>query len=123
LPFLDQQFDLVIANHVLEHIPDDRKAMRELFRVLKNGGRAILQVPYSTTITSSIEDPAVTDPAERSKVFGQHDHVRIYALGDYVTRLSDTGFVVDVMSSRDLAIYHKHALQLDEVFFRIEKPR
>ncbi|MBV6405747.1 MAG: methyltransferase domain-containing protein [Flavobacteriales bacterium] len=94
LPFPADRFDLVICSHVLEHVPDDRTAMRELFRVLRPGGLAILLVPMSARPTTD-EDPAVTDPQERRRRFGQHDHVRLYGR-DYPDRLRAAGFTVTV---------------------------
>jgi len=94
LPFDDESFDFIICNHVLEHIPDDTKALSELFRVLRTGGTAILQVPYKASLDRTLEDPSITDPAERQKIFGQYDHVRLYGL-DYFDKLSDAGFKVD----------------------------
>jgi SAM-dependent methyltransferase len=91
----NNSFDLIICSHVLEHIPDDRLAMRELFRVLKPGGTAILQVPISASLQQTIEDPDLTDPKERERRFGQYDHVRIYG-ADYPARLRDSGFLVEV---------------------------
>ncbi|OAB76146.1 class I SAM-dependent methyltransferase [Cochleicola gelatinilyticus] len=93
LPFQDDSYDLIICNHVLEHIPDDRKAMSELYRVLKPGGTAILQVPYEEDRTETYEDDTITDPKERARIFGQYDHVRIYGL-DYYERLRSVGFKV-----------------------------
>ena len=93
LPFLDNSYDFIICNHVLEHIPDDRKAMSELYRVLKPGGTAILQVPYEEDRTETYEDDTITDPKERARIFGQYDHVRIYGL-DYYERLRSVGFKV-----------------------------
>jgi len=94
LPFDDESFDFIICNHVLEHIPDDTKALSELFRVLRTDGTAILQVPYKASLDQTLEDPSITDPAERQKIFGQYDHVRLYGL-DYFDKLSDAGFKVD----------------------------
>ena len=91
----DESFDLIICSHVLEHIPDDGLAMRELFRILKPGGTAILQVPISASLPHTIEDPDLSDPMEREQRFGQWDHVRIYG-ADYVKRLCDAGFAVEV---------------------------
>lgn len=89
----DAHFDAIICNHVLEHIIDDRQAMRELYRVLQPGGWAILQVPLSQRLTATFEDPSVTSEADRERVFGQKDHVRIYA-DDYQDRLRSVGFDV-----------------------------
>jgi SAM-dependent methyltransferase len=89
------RFDLIICSHVLEHIPNDRLAMRELCRILKPGGDAVMQVPISAALSATIEDPSVTDPQERERRFGQYDHVRIYG-ADYPDRLREAGFTVDV---------------------------
>jgi len=95
-----ETFDLIICSHVLEHIPDDCLAMRELFRVLKPGGTAVLQVPMSAALQTTIEDPSVTDPRERERRFGQYDHLRIYG-ADYPDRLSEAGFLVEIFNPTD----------------------
>lgn len=97
IPFDDHAFDVIICSHVLEHIPDDRKAMRELLRVLKPGGWAILQVPIDLNRAETFEDPTITDPAERQRLFGQDDHVRWYGR-DYPNRLRESGFEVSIQS-------------------------
>jgi SAM-dependent methyltransferase len=94
LHFGDASFDAIMCNHVLEHVPDDRRAMRELARVLKPGGWALLQVP-DVAADRTDEDPSVTEPVERDRRFGQHDHVRRYGW-DYVDRLREAGFSVEV---------------------------
>lgn len=91
LPFQDEQFDVVICNHVLEHIEDDRKAMSELYRVMRKGGWGILQVPMKNSLEKTYEDFTITDPKERQKHFGQYDHVRWYGM-DYFDRLRSVGF-------------------------------
>jgi SAM-dependent methyltransferase len=101
--FKDSEFDLVICNHVLEHVPTDLVAMRELYRVLKTDGQAILQVPVSRDIVQSIEDGSATTPEQRTQMFGQADHVRIYAENDYLARLKHAGFVVIVWTAQELA--------------------
>lgn len=95
IPYPDASFDVVLCSHVLEHIPDDRKAMRELLRVLKPDGWALLQVPIDLRRDVTFEDPTVTDPAERARLFGQHDHVRWYGR-DYPDRLRECGFDVRI---------------------------
>jgi SAM-dependent methyltransferase len=91
-----ESFDVIYASHVLEHIPDDRKAMRELHRVLRPGGWAVLQVPVWRPTTT--EDPTVTDPKERERLFGQSDHVRMYGHdGEYERRLQEAGFDLTVV--------------------------
>lgn len=95
LPFEDESFDVILCNHVLEHIPDDRRAMAELVRVLRAGGWAILQTPMDRRRAQTFEDPAVTTPEDRERAYGQHDHVRIYGL-DLYDRLAAAGFVLDL---------------------------
>jgi SAM-dependent methyltransferase len=94
LPFEDNSFDVIFCNHVLEHIPDDKKAMQELFRVLKKGGFGIFQVPQDLNIDITFEDNSITDKKERARIFGQYDHVRVYGK-DYFDRLREIGFKVN----------------------------
>tara|TARA_B100001287_G_C22685504_1_gene533253 strand:+ start:2156 stop:2905 length:750 start_codon:yes stop_codon:yes gene_type:complete len=98
LEFDDNYFDLVICNHVLEHIDNDLLAMSELNRVLKKNGIAILQVPYSEKISNNIEDSSIKDPRERELHFGQNDHVRIYALNEFEERLNKSNFKTEFIS-------------------------
>lgn len=117
-------FDVIICNHVLEHIPDDRKAMKEIYRVLKPGGWALLQVPVSTKLLKTYEDPSVIDPEERSRKFGQFDHVRIYGK-DYPERLSRVGFVVEqknpYINRWNVEDLDKYAINPKEVLFIAKK--
>lgn len=94
LPFEKNTFDIVFANHVLEHIEDDKKAMSELFRVLKPGGMGIFQIPQDLALEKTYEDFSITSPEERTKHFGQYDHVRVYGR-DYFNRLRAVGFTVN----------------------------
>lgn len=93
LPFEDNSYDVIFCNHVLEHIPDDTKAMLELFRVLKKGGMAILQVPQDLQRELTFTDDSITDEKERAEIFGQYDHIRIYGR-DYFDKLRSIGFTV-----------------------------
>lgn len=93
LPFEDGSFDVVLCNHVLEHIPDDTKAMEELFRIMKPGGWGIFQVPQDLNREHTFEDDSVRDQRERARIFGQYDHVRIYGR-DYFDKLRAAGFTV-----------------------------
>jgi SAM-dependent methyltransferase len=120
--YADHSFDLVIGNHILEHIPDDLKAMKEIYRVLKPGASAVLQVPYSETNTETIESPGIIDPEMQSKLYGQKDHVRIYTLKDYTARLQHAGFLVSVIPYSGLHAYYKNAIQEAESFLLIRKP-
>ncbi|PBC68998.1 class I SAM-dependent methyltransferase [Fibrobacter sp. UWS1] len=119
IPYSNEYFDVVICNHVLEHVEDDLKGMSEIYRVLRKGGFAILQVPISYVTDKTYEDPSISDPAEREKVFGQRDHVRIYGL-DYFDRLKKIGFEIEVVS--DLATrYSKYGLNGKEKIFVCHK--
>ncbi|MCR8668356.1 class I SAM-dependent methyltransferase [Aestuariibaculum sp. M13] len=94
LPFKDNEFDVILCNHVLEHIPDDTKAMQELYRVMKPGGWGIFQIPQDLNRETTFEDDTITDKKERAKIFGQYDHVRVYGR-DYFNKLRAIGFTVD----------------------------
>lgn len=93
LPFKDNSYDVIFCNHVLEHIPDDTKAMQELYRVMKPGGFGIFQIPQDLNRESTFEDNKITDKVERAKIFGQYDHVRVYGR-DYFDKLRSVGFEV-----------------------------
>lgn len=89
LPFKDNTYDAIICIHVLEHIVDDETALKELLRILKPGGWALIQVPMKTGKT--FEDLSITDPEARLKNFGQSDHVRLYG-EDFGEILISSGF-------------------------------
>lgn len=91
LPFENDTYDLILCNHVLEHIPEDQKAMSELYRVLKKGGTLIAQVPLEKQRLKTFEDERIKGRKARTKAFGQYDHVRIYGK-DYYSRLENVGF-------------------------------
>ena len=94
LPFETNSFDVILCNHVLEHILDDTKAMQELFRVLRPAGMGIFQIPQDLSRDKTYEDTSITDKKERAKIFGQYDHVRIYGR-DYFDTLRSVGFKVN----------------------------
>jgi SAM-dependent methyltransferase len=100
LKYAGGSFDLVICSHVLEHVPDDATAMREIARVLSPGGKAILQVPFAMKLERTIEDPSLTDERERERRFGQFDHIRIYG-PDYFDRLRAAGLQVEAIDAAD----------------------
>ncbi|WP_303849691.1 class I SAM-dependent methyltransferase [Seleniivibrio woodruffii] len=100
IKFPDSSMDIVMANHLLEHIPDDIKAMKEFFRVLKNGGIAVLTVPIKLGNEKTYEDFSITDPQEREKAFGQSDHVRWYGR-DFTDRLKRAGFHIEEFFAKD----------------------
>ena len=109
IQYPDQSFDVIYCSHVLEHVQDDKRAMREFFRVLKNSGWAILLVPITSGQT--IEDPSIIDPKERLKVFGQEDHVRRYG-PNYVDRLREAGFKIEITKVRDLVNDEKEIIEM-----------
>jgi SAM-dependent methyltransferase len=117
LQFPDNTFDVILCSHVLEHVEDDRKAMRELSRVLKGSGWAVILVPI--TARATIEDPSVTSPVERERLFGQFDHLRCYG-PDFRSRLEANGFQVGVVPTTDLAgadeVERFGLSQSDEIF-------
>ncbi|MEQ9404274.1 MAG: methyltransferase domain-containing protein [Cyclobacteriaceae bacterium] len=118
LPFEEGSFDLIICNHVLEHVENDHQAMSELYRVLRPSGKAILQVPISENIQLTLEDSSIQNPDERTKLFGQSDHVRLYGK-DYVNRLEKNGFKVNQINiSRN---YPEYGLNPKEDIFLGEK--
>jgi SAM-dependent methyltransferase len=94
IPFGDDSFDMILCNHVLEHVTDDRRVVSEFLRVLRKGGFAILQVPLEPARETTYEDASITEPREREKAFGQKDHVRVYGR-DYPERLRASGFLVE----------------------------
>ncbi len=124
LPFEENKFELIVCNHVLEHIDDDHQAMKEIYRVMKPNGTAILQVPWSPILKETREDSSVKDPKEREKQFGQFDHVRLYGT-DYPDRLKKAGFNVEIVTLEQLNIkvdYQKRISVIpNEVIFIAKK--
>jgi SAM-dependent methyltransferase len=124
LSFNDNSVDAILCYHVLEHIVDDKKALKELFRVLKSSGWAIIQTPFEKDREKTLEDFSITSPEERKKVFGQNDHVRIYGL-DYIERLRGAGFIVNVdnfVSHFNLKEINQYLLDKTEEIYFCSKP-
>jgi SAM-dependent methyltransferase len=92
--YRDGQFDFFICSHVLEHVPDDYQALRELHRILKPGGKGILMVPIILAIDEIDEDPSIVDEGERWRRFGQDDHIRLYSKRGFIERIRKSGFSV-----------------------------
>ncbi len=111
--YKEGQFDFFICSHVLEHVPDDRKAMSELFRVLKKGGKGIAMVPINLGVEKTMEDPTITDVGGKWKYFGQGDHVRMYAKSEFIQRLSDAGFNIELL---DIHYFGEAAFQTAAIF-------
>lgn len=123
LPFEESSFDFVLCVHVLEHVPDDRAGIGELYRVLRPGGTALIQVP-PTELEKTLEDASITDPRERERMFGQHDHVRACG-ADYRLRLEEPGFrveVVDYADDLEPAARERYGLRPGEPFYVCQKP-
>ncbi|HBK83279.1 MAG TPA: SAM-dependent methyltransferase [Flavobacterium sp.] len=117
LPFKDNEYDIILCNHVLEHIPDDTKAMQELYRVLKPGGMGIFQIPQDLSRANTFFDDSITDTKERAKIFGQYDHVRVYGR-DYFDKLRHIGFKVveeDYTSKIAPELVKKYCLATGEI--------
>lgn len=94
IPLADGSFDVIFCNHILEHVGDDRLAMREMFRVMRHGGWGVMLSPVDLSRTVTFEDDSITDPRERTAIFGQYDHRRVYGT-DYADRLREAGFEVE----------------------------
>ena len=120
----DDQFDCILCYHVLEHIPDDRQALRELLRIMNPGGWAIIQSALDPEREKTYEDPEVISPEDREKCFGQKDHMRVYGR-DYEQRLRSIGFkveIVDMVGSLDEKDIRKYGLIKSEKIFFCRKP-
>lgn len=101
MPFADGSFDLLLANHVLEHVAAVPAAIAEISRVLAPGGEAVLQTPYSPVLQSTWEDPGITSPQARLQAYGQEDHVRLFG-GDFAQRFSESGLQADLKGHAEL---------------------
>lgn len=123
LPFEDNSYDIILCNHVLEHISNDTKAMQELYRVLKPGGMGVFQIPQDLNRDITFEDHSITDKKERAKIFGQYDHVRIYGR-DYFNKLRKIGFTVQEVNytaSLSKQEIKRYCLSEDEIIPMVSK--
>jgi len=123
IPLPDDSFDALICNHLLEHVADDRQALRELHRILRPGGRGILLSPVERSRAATFEDDTITDPAERTRIFGQYDHRRIYGR-DYIDRLREAGFraeEIDYAARFTPEERRRYGLPDDRIYL-VEKP-
>lgn len=124
IPFQDNSFDVIMCNHVLEHVDDDKKAMSEFFRVMKPGGWGIFEVPVDYSNQKTLEDSSINTPELREKYYWQSDHVRLYGL-DYADKLRAAGF--DVTENRMLEMLTpderlRYALPAKEIIYYCRKP-
>jgi len=123
MPFKDNTFDVLMCNHVLEHIDDELKATKEIYRVLKPGGWAILQVPLDSSLEVTYEDVNIVSQADREKHFGQYDHVRLYGR-DYAQRLEKSGLKVTpnrLVMEMDPELADRYRLDKTELLYYCEK--
>lgn len=123
IPLADASFDAVICNHIMEHVEDDRQAMRELYRILRAGGWGIVLSPVDLSRAATFEDDTVTDRDERTRLFGQYDHRRVYGR-DYASRLAEAGFDVedrDYAAEFTAAERTLYALPADHIYI-VRKP-
>lgn len=123
IPYQDQSFDLVIANHVLEHVGDDKRALSEIRRVLAPDGFAILQTPYSSVARETWSDEGIKTPVARLYAFGQEDHVRLYGC-DIFYRFESAGFVSQVKTHSELLSVldaREYGVGIDEPFFLFQR--
>ena len=109
IPMETRSIDVVICNHLLEHVVNDRLALKELHRILKPGGWGIMLVPEDRSRATTFEDDTITDPAERTRLFGQYDHRRVYGR-DYDDRLRRAGFEVERIAATGLVTAAEHRL-------------
>ena len=118
LSFKDDSFDIIFCSHVLEHIEDDRRAMHEIFRVLKNEGLALILVPIQSKRNKTFEDLTIRTPEERLRVFGDREHLRLYG-NDFKERLEGIGFRVSVIKPEDFLTIEeieKYALAQNSIY-------
>lgn len=123
--YREGQFEVFLCSHVLEHVVDDRKALREIFRVLKPGGVAVLLVPIVLGLKAIDEDPTVTDPSERWRRFGQDDHVRLYSKAGFMERVREAGFQLSNLGVKHFGrkAFLRHGITTQSVLYVAVKPK
>jgi predicted SAM-dependent methyltransferase len=119
----NNSFDIFICSHILEHVTDDIKAMKELYRILSPGGFGITMVPILEPVTETKEDPSITDTNLRLKYFGQADHVRLYAKQGFINRLASVGFKVKLYTVDDFGkeLFQRSGITQKSVLYVVEK--
>lgn len=121
--YKDEQFDIFICSHMLEHVNDDIKAMKELYRIVKKGGYGITMVPIINGVEKTYEDLSIKDPQIRMKYFGQGDHVRLYGKTDFIHSLESVGFKVKLLGSDyfGAGVFEKNAITPKSLLYIAEK--
>jgi len=121
--YSDNSVDFFICSHILEHVTDDKKALAELYRILKREGQGILVVPIVLAAEEIDEDPSVTDVAERWRRFGQNDHVRLYSKDGFLTRVRQAGFTVRQLGQEHFGRnnFMKYGITERSVLYIVEK--
>jgi SAM-dependent methyltransferase len=123
MPFEDNEFDVIICNHVLEHVEDDKKAMAEILRVLKKGGFALMHVPIDYSRNETYENNTITEPKDREKHFRQKDHYRLYGR-DFPERMKEAGFLItddNYTDELDKETFERYRLIKNEYMFAYRK--
>ncbi len=122
IPLADDFSEVIICNHIMEHVADDRKAMRELYRIMKHGGWGVILSPIEYSRAETFEDDSITDPKLRTEIFGQYDHRRIYGR-DYAQRLAEAGFEVEEVDYyNSLTVEQRELYALtDEIIYIVRK--
>lgn len=122
--YREHQFDFFICSHVLEHVKDDRSALRELYRILRQGGRGVLMVPIDLSCHEIDEDPNCSTAAERWRRFGQGDHVRRYSKQGFIDRVIEAGFSLEQLGVQEFGIqqFIKHGITQQSVLYIVVKP-
>lgn len=123
IPFGDNEFDVIFCNHILEHVEDDRRAMREMYRVMRPGGWGIMLSPVTPGKQATYEDSSITSPEGRAAAFGQHDHMREYG-EDYIDRLAEAGFEVEAVDYASV-LPPEHVARYglrNEIIYLVRKP-
>ena len=122
--YRDEEFDCFICSHVLEHVGDDRRAIRELRRILKPGGWGILMAPIMPHLKHTVEDPAAITDADRWRLFGQGDHVRLYGKEDYLLRIRESAFAVLEYGVEHFgaACFDRHGITRRSVLYVVRNP-
>lgn len=125
IEFPDNSFDFFIANHILEHIPDYKKVLSEVFRVLKPGGIALLQTPFESALVNNFEDEGIASPALRTHYYGQWDHVRVFSEARLLESMNEAGFNLQIIKHEELFTAEEgeyYGVSLSEYLLQAVKP-